>query len=808
MAVTSVFTGLPERLITGDGPEASAASYPALKKISYTATGNQRDDIIGFAKTQVGYKEGGNNNTYFGSWFGCNYNPWCAMFVVWSARKAGVSKSVIPSLATADRSWAKKQDVYHKSKYWGGSYTPKKGDLIYFSWSVRDWADHIGMVTGTGKSGGTTYVYTIEGNKHDKVVEGSYALNNRYILGYSSPKYTTGNAKQTQTTTTTTKAVTTYTLKYRDGLDITSNDEEDKIIPPVKGTFGKDLTLSTKKFTRKGYDYVKWDVYKENSEGALVYLCRDKKTGKTEKWVKKSSIPSDYNQVFISCGGTLNISKSFSGTVYISPVWKKGLKVTTTTTKKSTTTKSTTTKASGSSFTVAYNANGGSKAPGKQTKQKGKALTLTTSTPTRSGYTFLGWAKDPNAAKAEFAAGASYTSDANATLYAIWKMSSPYSVVTIDGLNTRSGPGTSFNTISTLDMGTKVTIEEVKDDWGRMAGGGWISLQYAPRLNDNNYYLEYRDGNGATKNDAEIVAPVVGTYGTALVTTTQKFTKKGYHYSKWKVFKYKDGKTFFYCRDKKTGDKEKWAQSGHIPDGYAVKKVKAGAKIKIRKDAGERLFMRPVWEKDPYKVKTTAEVNKRKGPGSDYDVVGSVSKGKTVTIVKTKNGWGKLKKSGNWIRMKYTKKVSGNSSVKNTAKKETTKKSTTKKNTSSSSGTFTVKVTASDGVNARTGPSKKKSIATSYEKGDSLKISSVKNGWGKISDSGNWLLLKYTKITKGYKVKITASDLNQRKGPGTQYDVVGTIDPGTYTISKISGDWCKIKSTGRWVYLDYTKRVK
>ena len=71
-------------------------------------------------------------------------------------------------------------------------------------------------------------------------------------------------------------------------------------------------------------------------------------------------------------------------------------------------------------YTVSYNANGGSGAPSSQTKTHGTALTLSTTVPTRTGYAFVGWATSSSATSATYAPGASYTTDANLTLYAVW----------------------------------------------------------------------------------------------------------------------------------------------------------------------------------------------------------------------------------------------------------------------------------------------------------------------------------------------------------------------------------------------------
>lgn len=72
-------------------------------------------------------------------------------------------------------------------------------------------------------------------------------------------------------------------------------------------------------------------------------------------------------------------------------------------------------------YTVKYDANGGSDAPASQAKYYGKSLALSSATPSRTNYQFLGWASAANAASAEYQPGAAYTKNADVTLYAVWK---------------------------------------------------------------------------------------------------------------------------------------------------------------------------------------------------------------------------------------------------------------------------------------------------------------------------------------------------------------------------------------------------
>ena len=72
-------------------------------------------------------------------------------------------------------------------------------------------------------------------------------------------------------------------------------------------------------------------------------------------------------------------------------------------------------------YTVSYNANGGSGAPGNQTKTYGVNLTLSSTVPTRSGYNFKGWATSATG-NVQYASGATYTNNAAVTLYAVWEL--------------------------------------------------------------------------------------------------------------------------------------------------------------------------------------------------------------------------------------------------------------------------------------------------------------------------------------------------------------------------------------------------
>ncbi len=89
-------------------------------------------------------------------------------------------------------------------------------------------------------------------------------------------------------------------------------------------------------------------------------------------------------------------------------------------------------------YIVDYDANGGTGAPSAQTKEENKALTLSSTVPTREYYKFLGWSEDKKATAAVYAPGGSYTKNEATTLYAVWSANTY--TVTFDANNGTGAP--------------------------------------------------------------------------------------------------------------------------------------------------------------------------------------------------------------------------------------------------------------------------------------------------------------------------------------------------------------------------------
>ncbi|CAB4146013.1 TIGR02594, TIGR02594 family protein [uncultured Caudovirales phage] len=112
---------------------------------------SQAQDVLAIAKKYVdeAYKEGTNNDTIFGKWYGMNNQPWCAMFVSFCFAEAGLSKLVAAqtkkgfAYCPAAVDWFKKR----------GQLVPveeaRAGDIIFFDFDGnKATAEHVEICYG------------------------------------------------------------------------------------------------------------------------------------------------------------------------------------------------------------------------------------------------------------------------------------------------------------------------------------------------------------------------------------------------------------------------------------------------------------------------------------------------------------------------------------------------------------------------------------------------------------------------------------------------------------------------------------
>lgn len=137
------------------------------------------------------------------------------------------------------------------------------------------------------------------------------------------------------------------------------------------------------------------------------------------------------------------------------------------------------------SYTIKYNANGGTGAPGNQTKWYGTNLKLSTTKPTRTGHSFLGWATSASGSVA-YQPGGTYSANAAVTLYAIWKTDT-YTV----SYDANGGVGAPENQTKTygVDLELSMTIPTRKDynfkGWGTSPSSTTVAYAAGATYKDN-----------------------------------------------------------------------------------------------------------------------------------------------------------------------------------------------------------------------------------------------------------------------------------------------------------------------------------
>lgn len=265
---------------------------------------------------------------------------------------------------------------------------------------------------------------------------------------------------------------TTVAIPKLDSYTVTYNTNGGSGAPSSQTKwYGKALTLSSTKPTRTGYSFQGWGT---SASGSVVYAAGASYTANA------------------------------SDTLYA--IWKAD------------------------TYTVTYNANGGSGAPGNQTKTYGTALTLSSTKPTRTNYTFKGWGTSASATTVAYAAGASYTKNAAITLYAIWTLNYTKPRITSFSAKRCTSDGTASDegtyALVKFSWACDKSVTSVKIEWKTSSGSSWSSTTVSSSGTSGSVSQIIGAGALSTENTYDIRVTVADGSGDTY-TSTKSGTLEG-----------------------------------------------------------------------------------------------------------------------------------------------------------------------------------------------------------------------------------------------------------------------------------------
>ncbi len=351
--------------------------------------------------------------------------------------------------------------------------------------------------------------------------------------------------------------------------------------------------------------------------------------------------------------------------------------------------------------------------------------------------------------------------------------------VTADELKIRSEGSTSGKVLGVYKKGDTVTVTETKNGWGK-TDKGWISMDYVT-TGSVNTNTNTNTNNNSTNSDATIESN-----GSTTVVA------KGI---------VKSGELNVRSKPSTSGDK--------------LTTLKYGARVEILQTSGNWGRTSKGWIHMDYVYKdgttgkntdsgtvTGNELNIRSGPGTEYASLGHYDEGDRVKILEQftygKTTWGCTNKG--WISLSYVDLDSDDDDDDDD-------------DTSSSDGKVGW-ITAEE-LNIREGAGSSFDSVGSYLYGDKVTILDTEGNWGK-TDKG-WISLNFVDFKNAPNKDdnkdddkddeagpgiVVASELRIRKGPGTNYEVVGSFEYGDkITILEVEDGWGETKYG--WVNMDY-----
>ena len=144
------------------------------------------------------------------------------------------------------------------------------------------------------------------------------------------------------------------------------------------------------------------------------------------------------------------------------------------------------------SYSVTYNANGGTGAPAGQTKWYNENLTLQGGIPTREHYRFKGWATSASSTTVSYNAGSLYTGNAALALYAVWEhIFIPLTTDAVKAIRTEDTQST-----TQYDEGSYLYVEFDYTN-GHYSGESDLTTSCEIAIDGNTLYSGNLDGSGS-----------------------------------------------------------------------------------------------------------------------------------------------------------------------------------------------------------------------------------------------------------------------------------------------------------------------
>ncbi|MGI6113904.1 MAG: SH3 domain-containing protein [Mahellales bacterium] len=369
--------------------------------------------------------------------------------------------------------------------------------------------------------------------------------------------------------------------------------------------------------------------------------------------------------------------------------------------------------------------------------------------------------------------------------------------ITASSLNIRKGPGTGYSVLTTLPKGTKVDILSLANGW------------YKVRLSDGRIGYAVDDyisedgtsggGNQPSNRQGVVTASALNIRKSA--TTSSSVLGVLRKNDKVEIL----GKTGSWYKIKSG------SITGYVHSDY-LKETTPGAPPN---DGGNN--NKPPDDAAPppdkkYGIVTASALNVRSGAGTRNSRIGVLQKNTKVEILETVNGWYRIKSGSitGYVIDDYIKITnSGGSSNPPSEPKPPAEKTY---------GTVTASA-----LNVRKSASTSAAKVGLLLKGKQVEILGKSGSWYKIKSGSitGYVHGDYIKLTNSggsnsggssstkTVTVTTASGLNVRTGPGTNYSRITTVGKGTkLEVLSQSGKWLKVKlpsgSTG-YVISDYVK---